>query len=291
MPNRPPPSAPSPDPPPSSAVVHPRRGLSNCRLAAHRIHALPPLCVHPGTTSPIPTPPKRSVQLSPRHRRHSLASHSPANLSPEEVCLIAEQVPPRAPSPDPPPSKKGGHYHPPPSRHPRYTPFRATKRSVQSPPRRPLHPRPPAPISSRAISPIPTALRLRAKGWPAARRPPLRAGERSVSLPCAQPVPLQAAGAPRRGLSNATPSGDHPGTSRPSRCRGRSSHAHPPPARPCFHPQLRHRAPQWSTNPPRRHSNPPHDFFAAEWPPTLTGSTKLRLKSSLPFFLETPGRQ
>lgn len=61
------------------------------RLLPHQSRRPTPTAVPSGVPATVPIPTKSSGQSLPRHRPHSLASHSPANPCPGEACLIAEQ--------------------------------------------------------------------------------------------------------------------------------------------------------------------------------------------------------
>jgi hypothetical protein len=151
------------------------------RLLPHQSRRPTPTAVPSGVPATVPIPTKSSGQSLPRHRPHSLASHSPANPCPGEACLIAEQHLSKRPRTLP--------FEKPfvPIREIRGSPF-CTLPRIQPPPQKPrspqphplpqirktirIHPRPPPPPVHRSSpAPAPTST---FHPRPKTRRPQLR---------------------------------------------------------------------------------------------------------------------
>lgn len=152
------------------------------RILPHQSRRPTPTAVPSGVPATVPIPTKSSDQSLPRHRRHSLASHSPANPCPVEARLIADQ--PLSKKPRTLPFKKPFV----PIREIRGSPFRTLPRT-QPPPQKPrspqprplpqirkiirIHPRPPPapPVHRNSPAPAPTST---FHPRPKTRRPQLR---------------------------------------------------------------------------------------------------------------------
>ena len=181
------------------------------RLLPHQSRRPTPTAVPSGVPATVPIPTKSSDQSLPRHRRHSLASHSPANPCPGEACLIAEQ--PLSKRPERSHSRNHScpfakfvvppfaHFHASnlphksPAHH-SHTPFpKSAKPSVFiHAPRPPVHRSSPAPAPTSTFHPRPKTRR------PQLRPPP-------VTPPTGYSLPPSAPASPSRGTS-PTPAGD-----------------------------------------------------------------------------------